>query len=25
MLKLGLTDIRDLHKNDLEWLKKARI
>ncbi|MFU8653287.1 phenylalanine--tRNA ligase subunit alpha [Methanotorris formicicus] len=23
MLKLGLTDIRDLHKNDLDWLKRV--
>ncbi|ABR54711.1 phenylalanyl-tRNA synthetase, alpha subunit [Methanococcus vannielii SB] len=23
MLRLGLTDIRELHKNDIEWLKKT--
>ena len=23
MLRYGLTDIRDLHKNDLDWLKKV--
>uniref|UniRef100_A9A9G8 Phenylalanine--tRNA ligase alpha subunit n=1 Tax=Methanococcus maripaludis (strain C6 / ATCC BAA-1332) TaxID=444158 RepID=A9A9G8_METM6 len=25
MLRLGLTDIRELHKNDMEWLKKTAI
>ncbi len=25
MLKLGLTDIRELHKNDINWLKSVKI
>jgi phenylalanyl-tRNA synthetase alpha chain len=25
MLRLGLTDIRELHKNDMEWLKKTAV